>query len=205
VGGRHLGGAGDPPARFQLDIDGTIVARWESTPGFFLRFVDLPAGTLAGEGPFATLAIRSEPPQAPTAIEQFDLQSAGTFVWGFGDGWHEAELDPARAEQWRWMGARATIEVRHSTGDRTLTLAGASPLRDFASAPTLVVRAGDRELARLTPFAAFHETILVPGGALDRAGGRITIETDRVFVPAERGGPPDRRELGVRMLTVAVQ
>ena len=204
VGGRHLGGA-DAPARFHVDIDGVPVAQWESPPGFFLRFVELPAGALSGTGPFAALAIRSEPPEAQTAIEQFDLQSVGSFVWGFGEGWHEAELDQARSEQWRWMSARAAIEIRHSTGDRVLTLAGASPLADFEAPPTVVVRAGGRELARFAPSAAFHETIAVPAEALDQANGRVTIETDLVFVPAERGGPPDRRQLGLRLLRVTVQ
>ncbi|MDP1570604.1 MAG: DUF2723 domain-containing protein [Vicinamibacterales bacterium] len=205
VGGRHLGAAGDPAAEFTIDLDGAVRAQWSSSAGAFLQFIEVPAGVLDGTDGFATLSIRSTPAGVPTAIEQFDLQSPGTLVWGYGEGWHEAELNPVRGEQWRWMSARADIEIRNAAGDRDLMVRGASPRPDFERASTLVVRAGDRELARWTIEAAFERTVRVPGDVLAEARGRITLETDQVFVPADRGGPPDQRALGLRILAVSVR
>lgn len=208
IGGRHLGRAGDPEVRFTLAIDGRLVEEWTAGPGFFLRFVDLPAEALAGPGPFATVTVRSEAVRdgtVPTAVEQFDVQPAGALIWGYGDGWHEAEADPVRGELWRWTSDRAVLEVRGEARDRTLVLAGASPLASFDAPPTVVVRAGPRELARFAPAAAFREVVPVPGHALAAAGGRLAIETDRVFVPADRGENLDRRRLGLRILGVRIE
>lgn len=203
IGGRHLGAAGGPPARFTLALDAVTVDEWDAGAGFFLRFIDVAAGRLEGDGPYATLMLGSAAEGAivPTAIEQFDLQSPEAVMWGYGEGWHEAELDPVRAEMWRWTSDRAVVEWRGAVGDRTLTLTGASPLRDFTTPPTVVVRTGDVEVARFSPSDAFREVIALPAAALAGSGGRVTIETDLTFMPAGRGGP-DRRRLGLRILSL---
>src|SRR5262249_39616161 len=48
IGGRNLGAEHDPYARFSLDIDGRVLDTWDIAPrpGFFLRQILLPAGTL---------------------------------------------------------------------------------------------------------------------------------------------------------------
>jgi hypothetical protein len=61
------------------------------------------------------------------------------------------------------------------------------------------VRAGDEELARAEPRDDLALEVPIPAAALDRSGGRLTIETSRVFVPAERSASPDRRALGLRV------
>jgi hypothetical protein len=83
--------------------------------------------------------------------------------------------------------------------DLRLTLAGESPLRYFDRPPTVVVRAGERELARFSPSADFFQTIDVPASALSAANGRITLETNLVYTPAERGESGDLRRLGLRI------
>ena len=95
VGGRNLAGPNDPAARFTLAIDGAPVQQWDAPPGFFLKVFDIPAGRLAGDGPLAPLTIQSRPPRGdapiPTAIEQFDLQDPARLMWGYDEGWQEAE------------------------------------------------------------------------------------------------------------------
>jgi hypothetical protein len=46
VGGRHLGDPGDPPAQFELTVDGEVRDRWTIAVDErnFLRFLDLPEG-----------------------------------------------------------------------------------------------------------------------------------------------------------------
>ena len=46
--------------------------------------------------------------------------------------------------------------------------------------------------------------VTVPLDRLTRANGRLTIETNRTFVPAERGEGADRRRLGLRVFDVRV-
>ena len=104
IGGRHFSAAGDPPVVFTASIDGTPIETWTVEPGpggvSFLRFIDLPGGLPSGPGDYAHLIItaRAEPasrPTPPVAIRQFDIQSSGTLIYGFGEGWHEAEYDNA--------------------------------------------------------------------------------------------------------------
>ena len=86
-----------------------------------------------------------------------------------------------------------------------LQLEGESPLREFDRAPTIVVKAGSRELDRFSPSTEYTRQIELPADALDAAGGRVTIETDLTFVPGERAGSPDRRRLGLRLFRVEVR
>jgi hypothetical protein len=209
VGGRNLAPEGASAARFTLAVDEAALATWDAAPGFFLRTVDVPAGALAGEGALARLTIRSTPAGGgtelvPTSIEQFDLQDPSTLMWGYDEGWHEAEYSPALG-LWRWTSERAVLRFVGSPADHRITLRMESPLRYFDAAPRVRVTAGTVELAATLLSEARQWTIDVPGIALAAADGRVTIETDRVFVPAERGGPPDRRRLGLRVFGVRVQ
>jgi len=47
--------------------------------------------------------------------------------------------------------------------------------------------------------------VRVPASALRASGGAITIETDQVFRPADRGQGADRRELGLRVYLVTLK
>jgi hypothetical protein len=205
VGGRHLGGASDPPVTFAAAVEGTDVAHWSVAPGFFLHHFDLPAGTLAGEG-LATLSIRSISGQGgsiDTAIEQFDLQSTETLMWGYDEGWHEAEFDPAIGV-WRWTSDRATLRILSSDRTVIVTVNVESPERYFDVMPTVRMRAGDQVLGETRFDSSLVWQVEVPAAALRQSGGRITIETSRTFVPAERGPQPDARVLGLRVFAVDV-
>ena len=205
VGGRHLGGANEPPVTVVAAIDGIDVAQWTVGPGFFLHEFELPAGALAGEG-LATLSMRSFSGQGgsvPTSIEQFDLQSTDTLMWGYDEGWHEAEFDPAIGV-WRWTSDRATLRIVGSETPVTVIVNVESPGRYFDELPTVRMLAGDQVLGETRFEGSLVWRVVVPVAALQQSGGRVTIETTRTFVPAERGAQPDARVLGLRVFAVDV-
>jgi hypothetical protein len=203
VGGRHLGGAGTGPVELQVAVDGRPLDRWSTGPGGFLRQVVVPEGGLAGEG-YARLTVAARPasPDVPVAIEQFDLQSQGTAVWAFGDGWHEAEFDARSRRAFRWSSARAELLVLQAVHDLDLILEVDSPLKYFDEPPIVTISGGEEVLARTRVDGPFTWRVRVPVAALARSGGIVAVSTDRVFRPADTGSA-DRRELGLRFFTVS--
>jgi hypothetical protein len=203
IGGRHLGTAGDPPVAFVIDLDGGEVARWQAAPGFFLEQFDLAPGALGGDG-LAQLTVRALSGQggsAATAIEQFDLQSNGTLMWGYDDGWHEAEYSP-NLGVWRWTSDRATLRIIGAATPVVISLRVDDPRRYFDVLPTVTVQAGDQTIGE-TRVADNTFAVTVPADALARANGRVTIATDRTFVPAA-GETEDQRRLGLRVFDVVI-
>ena len=195
LGGRLLPGGPDI-GRLRLSLDGRIVAEPEIGPGFFLRILDLPAEALAGEGDYAALVVRADSDRV--ALEQFDAQPAGHVVYGFGEGWHEHEYDPATGELWRWTSDRAAIRIRAGGKALSIRIRGLSEAgRDV----TLTVRAGETVIVREAVGPAFAVNATVPASALGTGDSVITIETDGAFVPAEvRWRTEDRRRLGLKIL-----
>ena len=206
VGGRHLGSAQDRAANFTVTIEGRAVATWSAGAGFFLHVFDVPAGTLTGDG-YARLEIGSRSADGggsvATAIEQFDIQDAGSLMWGYGEGWHEAEYNP-RAGLWRWASERSTIRMIDPSTPIAVRMQIESPRRYFDAPPHVRLVAGDRVIAEATPDADFVLEGVIPLDALRAANGVVTLETDQVFVPADEGGGADRRHLGLRVFGVDV-
>jgi hypothetical protein len=204
VGGRHLGAAGDPAVTFVMTIDGRDVAQWQSNPGFFLQEFDLPAGTVAGDGlvQLTIRAISGEGGTAATAIEQFDLQSAGSLMWGYDTGWHEAEYNPA-VGMWRWASEQSTLRIVNADAPVVVTMNVESTRRYFDSSSRVRLRAGEAVLSETT-LSTDVWRVVVPLEPLRRAGGRVTLETNQTFVPADRSGVRDARRLGLRVFGVDV-
>ena len=207
VGGRNLAGPNDPAARFVLAIDGTPLQQWDAAPGFFLHVFDIPAGRLSGAGPLATLTIQSTAVSGnaviQTAIEQFDLQDPATVMWGYDTGWQEAEYNTTLGV-WRWTSERATLRVVGPPVALRVSVSVEAPARYFGEAANVRMRAGNREIAVL-PVRNSQELVFdVPADALTAAGGLLTIETDKTFVPAERDGSADYRRLGLRVFGITV-
>lgn len=206
IGGRHLGSDRASDVRFTLAIDGQPVESWETGPGFFLKFFEIPAGRLHGTG-WSQLTVQSSPVTGAspieTAIEQFDLQDAGSLIWGYGDGWQEAEFNQTLGV-WRWTSERSTLQVTGPPQSLRVTLKVESPLRYFTEAPVVHARAGALELASTTISGDQEWTFDVPASALAAASGAITIETDKTFVPADRGNGADHRRLGLRIFAISV-
>jgi 4-amino-4-deoxy-L-arabinose transferase-like glycosyltransferase len=205
VGGRHLGGADDPAVTFVMAIDGVDVAQWDSGPGFFLKQFALPAGVVAGHGlaPLTIRALSGKRGSSETAIEQFDLQSSGALMWGYDEGWHEAEYNPG-VGMWRWMSERATLRIVNATAPVAVTLSVEPPQRYFDAPSTVRMHAGSRLLGETTFADAHVWRVVVPLEVLRESGGRVTLETNQTFVPADTSGVSDRRRLGVRVFGVAI-
>ena len=207
IGGRNLAAAGQGSARFRVAIDGAALQEWDAPPGFFLHVFDIPAGRLMGDGAFAEFTVQSESASGgaaiPTAIEQFDLQNLDTMMWGFDTGWNEAEYSPTLG-LWRWTSDRSTLRLVGPTRAVRLILPIEDPIRYFDRAPRVRVLAGEREVASTHVSETRVWAVDVPEDAVAASGGSITIETDETFVPAERGGPPDFRRLGLRIFGVRV-
>lgn len=204
VGGRHLGASGDAAVRLEVSIDGQPLDAWTATSGPFLRAIELEAGRLAGEGD-ARLTVSASREGAgtlpPITVEQFDLQSEGTAVWAFGEGWHEAEYDRRTRRSFRWSGPRAVLRIFNAVRDIEIALEGESPLRYFAEPPTVAIGAGDLVLRRERVGAAFSWRIRVPLEVLKRSAGMVSVTTDKTFRPSDRG-LADGRKLGLRFFTI---
>jgi hypothetical protein len=214
IGGRNL--SPDAEATIVLSIDGSALDEWTVKPGFFLRTLDVPAGRLEGRGPLAVLTVESfglrrDMPRPPTAVEQFDLQDPSAIVWGYDEGWFEAEFVPGLGV-WRWTSNRAALRVAGGPARLRVTLSVESPLRYFDLPVQARAQAGARELSARTlglsgerAIGAIEEwSFEVSPDELASAGGRVTIETDHTFVPAERGASPDPRRLGLRVFGVTI-
>ena len=211
IGGRNLGAAGTTDVRFSVSIDGVESDQWvvAPAPGFFLRWVDLPPGSLAGEGRHAQLVVRAEPADrsgaaVDAAVEQFDLQDAGALAWGYGDGWHELEYSPRTGRHWRWTSAQAIIQLAGAVSDLRVVVRGRSPLEDFDAPPEVQLSAAGDVLGRWSPDDDFTWTVMVPARSWQESAGRLVLRTSRVFVPRDRLGGGDGRSLGLRIEDVRV-
>ncbi len=195
----------DPAASFTVSVDGSPIANWDARPGFFVHEFDVAAGKLAGAGPFARLTIesRSAPTSVPTAIEQFDLQTAGSMMWVYDEGWQEAEYNPTLGV-WRWTSDRSTLRIIDASTPVAITLRVERPTRYFDQHPVVRMKAGDQMLGETRFDGSELWSVNVPLESLRAARGQIVIETDQTFVPAERSGVADRRRLGLRVFGVNV-
>jgi hypothetical protein len=120
-------------------------------------------------------------------------------------GWNEVEYSDQMQRRWQWTTARAEIFVNAAGRDLALLLTGESPLRYFATAPHVTIRAGNHVLATAQPTSDFELNVKVPAASLAAADGMLTIETNQSFVPHERTGSPDRRTLGLRIFDLVIR
>jgi len=118
----------------------------------------------------------------------------------FDEGWQEPEYNPAIGS-WRWMSERADLWVRPIGRPVTLRMLGESPRRYFDAPPHVRISIGDREIAAFDPATDFDRSISLPADLLERAAGRVRLESSRFFVPG-RGG--DQRHLALRIYSVTV-
>lgn len=211
IGGRHLGPAAAPAARFAATLDGQPLASWivDPAPGFFLQTIQLPRGSLGGRDGYAELGITATPADGSRAplrasVEQFDVQGATVPLWGFDAGWFEQEYDPTAARLWRWTGRQAILRIHSGGRDVTIRIAGDSPLKYFDRPPAVTLRAGPIVLGRFAPTADFVFHAQATADALSKAGDSLVLETDLTFVPHDRLQNGDRRSLGLRIFDVSV-
>jgi len=202
-GGRDL--SANARTELVLSKGDTTLDQASLTPGFFFRLLPLSPEIVRGTG-YLPLSFRTTSgPEVPVSLEQFDVQPDGVEMFGFVDGWQEPEYAPLTALAWRWMSERATLWVRPIGADVVLTISGESPMRYFDSAPSVAFKVGGQEIRRFSPSADFTETIRLPGALLQSNDGRLTVETNRWFAPADRGESADPRHLGLRIYRVSVR
>ncbi|MEO6212722.1 MAG: hypothetical protein ABIP65_03745, partial [Vicinamibacterales bacterium] len=208
LGGRHLGTVGDPDATITVDLSGRRLDQWRVSPGFFLRILPLPDGSLTGRG-YLPLSVTAASTTADrgvrVALEQFDLQSEATPMTGVVLGWQEPEYSPLTGKAWRWMTENATIWVRPVGRDVRVSIEAESPRRYFDTAPMLRATVAGQSIGQLSPSADFTWEFVVPAAALEAAGGQVVIESDKWFVPGERDTTPDRRHLALRVYSLKVE
>ena len=215
LGGRHLGGASEPPVRIVMSLDDRAIETFEVRPGYFMRFIPIPASALGGEpivlerGSHAKLAVHAEAtapgPVPRVGLEQFNLQTADVVQFGLSDGWFEPEYNPTTARSWRWMSESAVVQVYNAGRDVTLEVLGESPLRYFEDVPAFRISAGSQVLSETRPAADFTVQVTVPAAALAAAQGRVVLTSDKFFIPGERQGSADQRHLALRIYSVTVR
>ena len=203
IGGRNFDAA---HPRLEVYVDDRLRDQAVVAPGFFLRFVRLESPP-DGRADFVKVTLRTTPPSR-TAIEQFDASSRRA-VFGYGEGWQEPEFNPRNGLRWRWLSERGELRVRAPAGASRLTLhlEGESPRKYFSRGSRLVVRAGEQPVFDQVLSADFSIDAAVampPGSDRDTT---MTLETNQVFVPAERSWRPshDRRHLGLRIFRCFVR
>jgi hypothetical protein len=196
IGGRHIG-AGTATAALRLN--GSPLETFQVPPGFFMRVLTLPGGALGGDAPYQPLEVTSV---GELSLEQFDAQPPGVPMFAYDRGWHEPEFNLSEARAWRWTSENSDLWVRPIGRPVTLRLLGENPLRYFDAPPHVRVLAGGREIAAFDPAGDFEQTITIPPDVLDAAGGKITLDTSKFFVP---GGGGDQRHLALRVYRVSVE
>ena len=199
IGGRNFSSTATTVA---IDTGGRAPSLPEimAPPGPFLRVIELPFVEPPISDDYVKLAVRASP-GSRVAIEQFDATDArsGRLIFGFGNGWQEQEFNPRTSLRWRWLSERGEIQLAPSGEPMVLHLEGESPLKYFSRPSRLSVRAGDRVVHESALSTDFSFNVEIPASRA-KGTGIITLETDQVFVPAERSPrSADRRHLGLRI------
>ena len=198
IGGRNFEAQLRP--RLELRVGARTVDTFEVPPGAFVRAVRLPADAMGDRGA-ATLTVAATP-AAHVAIEQFDA-SASRALMAFDEGWQEQEYAPATGLRWRWLSDHGTLRIvsPNPFDGLVLHLAGESPLKYFPRGSTVTIRADGAPILTTTLAADFSLTIPIA-----RPAATITVETDQIYVPAERSWrSADRRRLGLRIFSCDVR
>jgi hypothetical protein len=100
------------------------------------------------------------------------------------------------------MSERATMAVRGGGGDVTLRISGEATRRYFSRASRFTVSVGDQAVASAEIGQDFAIEVRLPHELLEKADGRVSFETDQMFIPGDREGTADRRHLAVRLYSV---
>jgi hypothetical protein len=102
------------------------------------------------------------------------------------------------------MSEKSDLWVRPVGRAVTLHIAGESPLRYFGAPPHVRVTIGDREIGAFDPSSDFDQELTLPADLLEKANGRVTIESSKFFVPGGAGGGGDQRHLALRIYGISV-
>jgi hypothetical protein len=202
IGGRNLAGDG-PPAHIAVTSEQNPdpLDSFVANPGAFLRLLTFSGSSSSArdEQRYERVSVQA-PIGSHVAIEQFDVSSDRP-VFGFGEGWHEQEYNPASGLRWRWLSGRGEIRFHAPPGAGVvLRLEGESPLRYYRRPSHLVIRVGERVVREETLSGDFAFDTIIPSDLVRASVSAITFDTDQIHVPAERSWRTrDRRSLGLRI------
>ena len=197
IGGRNLAAA---PASLKWSLDGRKIAERSVEPGFFMDLTTVDPSQLAGSGDYAALTVEAT---GDIAIEQFDAQAPDRVVFGYGSGWHEMEYNPLQGRVWRWMSERGELRVRGTGQALVITIDGVT--ETFSKPSSVIVRVGDKQIAAQSIGDSFTIRAEIPA-ALATGEQTIVIETDQVYIPAERSSrTADRRHLGLKIFNCRIE
>jgi hypothetical protein len=192
IGGRVL----DPSRRPKLAVtfdDGSPDQRSLVSeilqPGAFLRFAPIPAATAVADArEYAKVSVSATEGDA-VAIEQFDASPA-RILFGFGDGWHEQELNPRTGARWRWLSERGEIRLGSRPADPLrLHIEGESPLTYFSRGSRLKIRSGDQVLRQVLS-SDFGDGAAAVRGRSHRARDGSGLRPCRASVAGAASGRP---------------
>jgi len=207
IGGRNLDPAIRPRLRVALGGGRLTLREVEVPPGPFLFFIASSNPDQVGRREFVDVDVAASPP-ARIAIEQFDT-SSGRAIRGFGDGWHEPELNPRTGLRWRWLSERGEVKLIAGREPLVLHIEGESPRKYFSRGSHFVIRSRDRVLFDRVLTDDFALDVPIPGAAEGIAGpdpAIIALETDQVWVPSERSRrTQDSRHLGLRVFKCEIR
>jgi hypothetical protein len=208
IGGRISATPGEPAPRIKVWLDGLLVDSWIEEGSAFLKTWHLPAGHLAGTGPYATLEVVADSPasRARVTIDQFDAQPDGSLLYGFDSGWYELELDPRTGQSWRWTDRRASLRIHPGDRDVIVRLDADRPLDYLPGPPQIVARVGYEIVTSM--LADAHENLTlsfrISRAALKRADGLVSIEIVSPFVRQFKALDPNRPFPGLRVFDLTI-
>jgi hypothetical protein len=212
IGGRRVGGPIGGAVRLEARLDGQLIDSWVEDEKAFLKTWPLAAGRLAGDGPYATLEIAATPatpggPRTEIAIDQFDLRSQGSLVYGFDSGWYEMEYDPATNQSWRWSDRTALLRVHPQLRDVTLRLRAERPLNYLREPPQVIVRTLGEVLHQVVADGDddLSLAIHIPRAVLERADGMLIIQTERPYARSYKPLDPNRPLPGLRVFDLTLE
>ena len=136
-----------------------------------------------------------------------EQQHESSFI-AYDEGWHQVESDSRSRMEWRWTSGRAVLAIRNPHGDIRLSLQVEGRPDLFERPQSLALVVGERTLREVTLEAnrtvdLEYELTAADLGADDIV--RLELLVDQTFVPNERGGGDDTRELGVRVFEARVE
>jgi hypothetical protein len=208
--GGHLGEGAPRGVEVTVRIGGIELDRWHvpAGPEPFLRSWDVEPDP-SNESGWRTLDVSARAAgdarsTVDLIFDQLDFQRAGRPMLGVEQGWYRYEYDPRTGRLWRWMAERAVVKVFNHGRDIRFVFRG-EPSSRVDSPPTVHLRAGSETLTQSTATRDVAFDVVIPAAALTTAEGRVTIDTDRVFVPADHGESGDRRRLGLQVTRLAVE
>jgi hypothetical protein len=118
-------------------------------------------------------------------------------VIGFGKGWHNLEQDGST--MWRWSMRRAVMRFGPDTTPREVRLQFHVPIEVYPHPVHVTFTFNGQPLGTIVAKSD-NDVRYVVHGRGDRAN-ELVIEISDTFVPAQKGGSGDHRQLGLMLLS----